>query len=337
MMPTRHDFGIILGDVPIEVDARTHFSAVLRQVEAAQRNGFTYICIGQHFLYDAFRWLQPIPLLARLAAETAPDVCLVVSVLVTPFYHPVVLAEELATLDIVSDGRLIVGVGAGYRPREFELMGVPRAERFRRMEEGLRLMKAVWSQSSVTFEGEFWQLEDAPTHVQPLQQPHPPIWMGAMKEVGIRRAARIGDAWMITPETPFEEAARGMGVFDREREAQGLPLTRFPIRREIVLGADIEDALGAYRARSQSRYVAYAERGHALLGEQGVAEDFRNWALERVIAGSPEDCITQIERLDAARLGPIIVRPGWPGMETDAVVAYLDEVGERVVRPCRTA
>src|ERR1700733_5075473 len=138
--PERHSFGIILGDQPVTVDARAHLDMVLSQVEAAQRNGFTYICLGQHFLYDGFRWLQPIPLLARLAAETGAEVRLAPTVIVSPFYHPVVLAEELATLDIISDGRLIVGVGSGYAPAEFEHMQVPYEERFRRMEEGIELM-----------------------------------------------------------------------------------------------------------------------------------------------------------------------------------------------------
>jgi alkanesulfonate monooxygenase SsuD/methylene tetrahydromethanopterin reductase-like flavin-dependent oxidoreductase (luciferase family) len=330
---TPQQFGIILGDVRVEVDARTHFDWVLRQVEAAQHSGFTYICIGQHFLYESFRWLQPIPLLARLAASVDPHIRLVASVLVTPFYHPVVLAEELATLDIVSDGRLVVGIGAGYQAREFELMGVPHAERFRRMEEGLALMKSVWADDVVDFDGEFWQLQGGTPHVRPLQKPYPPIWMGAMKERGIKRAARIGDHWMIPPETPFDEAERSMAIFDAERDSLGLPRTRFPIRREIVLGPNLDVALETYRARSLPRYLAYAERGHTSLAAQGVASDFRSWALDRVIAGSSEDCLSQLAALDTDRLGPIIVRPSWPGMDIEDTLAYLEELGERVVKP----
>ena len=192
------EFGIILGDQPVAMDARAHLDSVLRQVEAAQRHGFTYVTIGQHFLYDGFRWLQPIPLLARLASETGPEVKLVTSVVVTTFYHPVVLAEELATLDIVCDGRLVIGVGTGYSPSEFVHFGVPYEERYRRFEEALALMRLTWAGEPFDFEGQFWTLRGATPHVLPIQRPHPPLWIGAMRTIGIRRAARLGDAWMLS-------------------------------------------------------------------------------------------------------------------------------------------
>ena len=97
----------------------------MRIAEAAQENDFTYIAIGQHFLYGDLRWLQPVPLLARLAAEVAPHVRLVTQIMIAPLYHPVLLAEEIATLDVVTEGRLVFGVGLGYRPEEFDYLGVP--------------------------------------------------------------------------------------------------------------------------------------------------------------------------------------------------------------------
>jgi alkanesulfonate monooxygenase SsuD/methylene tetrahydromethanopterin reductase-like flavin-dependent oxidoreductase (luciferase family) len=328
-------FGIILGDQPLTVDARTHLDVVLRQVEAAQRNGFTYICIGQHFLYDAFRWLQPIPLLARLAAETGPSVKLAPTVLVAPFYHPVVLAEELATLDIICGGRLIVGIGSGYAPREFDHLQVPYAERFRRMTEGLRLMKLAWRPEPLDFDGEFWQLEGATPHVLPVQQPHPPIWMGAMRELGVKRAARLADAWMVTPETPFWEAEASYTTFSAVRAERGLDPVAVPMRREIVVGGDRAAALEHYRDRSRDRYLAYTQRGNDEYQRHGSSlDDFEAWASERAIFGSGEDCVaTLCERLDPARFSPLIVRSAWPGQSTEQVTEYLDELGRQVIGP----
>ena len=100
--------GLLLSDVPTSVSPSQQFRDVLRIVEAAQANDFTYIAIGQHFLYGDLRWLQPVPLLARLAAEVEPHVRLVTQILIAPLYHPVMLAEELATLDVVTEGRLII-------------------------------------------------------------------------------------------------------------------------------------------------------------------------------------------------------------------------------------
>jgi alkanesulfonate monooxygenase SsuD/methylene tetrahydromethanopterin reductase-like flavin-dependent oxidoreductase (luciferase family) len=331
------EFGVILGDVPTAVDAATHFDHVLRQVEVAQRSGLTYICIGQHFLYDGYRWLQPIPLLARLATEVGPETKLVASVIITPFYHPVVLAEELATLDIVTGGRLVVGVGAGYRPREFELLQVPIEERYQRFEEAVALITTAWGKERFSFAGRFWQLEDAGTHVRPLQEPRPPLWIGAMKPVGIRRAARLGDTWMVTPETSFTELEEGMAAFDDERRRHGLPEARLPIRREIVLADDPDEALEVYAARARERYLAYAARGqHIYAGDRGGIEDrFREWAAERAFVGTPDECVVGLAELDATRLGPVIVRASWPGMSSEEVVSYIDELGRKVVARLR--
>src|SRR5437016_63435 len=121
--------GLLLSDVPASVPPAQQFRDVVRIAEAAQRNGFTYIAIGQHFLYGDLRWLQPVPLLARLSAHVNPDVKLVTQIMIAPLYHPVMLAEEIATLDVVTEGRLVFGVGLGYRPEEFGYLGVPFKER----------------------------------------------------------------------------------------------------------------------------------------------------------------------------------------------------------------
>src|SRR3954451_23709297 len=144
------DVGILLSDVPRSWGPKKQFDALIRQVEAAQRNGFTYITIGQHFLYGDLTWLQPVPVLARLAAEVDPGTRLVTTIMVTALHNPVVLAEELATLDIVTEGRLIYGSGLGYRSEEFDLMGIPFKQRVGRTEEGIELMRKVWRDDVVT-------------------------------------------------------------------------------------------------------------------------------------------------------------------------------------------
>ena len=123
--------GLLISDIPRSTPSKQHFSDLLRFVEAAQRNGFTYLAMGQHFLYGDLRWLQPVPLFARLAAEIDPDFKLVTQIIIAPLYHPVLLAEEIATLDIVTEGRLIFGAGGGYRPEEFTFLDVPYKERRR--------------------------------------------------------------------------------------------------------------------------------------------------------------------------------------------------------------
>jgi len=328
------EVGIILGDVKASVPPREHLRNLLRQVEAAQRNGFTTICMGQHWLYGEYRWLQPIPTFARLAAEVTADTRLVPTVLVVPVQNPVILAEDLATLDIVTDGRLSIGVGIGYRQEEFRQLGVPFEERFKRFEESLQIMRALWTQDVVTYPGQFWQLEEATTHIRPIQTPHPPVWIGAQQDVGVRRAARLGDTWPIPPAMPLDEVRSRIALFQETRAELGLPpCERFPLRREVTVGKDREDALRRYEQRARGKYVAYAQRDRTWAGSaEQLSSSFAEQVSDHVIAGTAEECIAQLTAIARELpVGPLVVRPQWPDMEPDDVVAYLDELGREVV------
>ena len=125
------------------------------------------------------------------------------SVIVLPYRTPVVAAKEMATIDWLSRGRLFPAVGVGVElPREFEASGVPFRERGRRTDEAIRVIRLLWSESEVTFAGEFYRLDRVTIFPKPWQSP-PPIWIGGKSEAAVRRAARLGDGWMpsfITPE-----------------------------------------------------------------------------------------------------------------------------------------
>ncbi len=124
-----------------------------------------------------------------------------------PLFHPIALAEDLATLDLLSGGRLVVGAGAGYRPDEFTAFGLDYRRRYAMLEEALDLIARLWTDDEVTFHGRFWSVEGARPHLRPWQQPRPPLWVGAMRRAGVLRSARLGDAWPITPELRVPEIA----------------------------------------------------------------------------------------------------------------------------------
>jgi alkanesulfonate monooxygenase SsuD/methylene tetrahydromethanopterin reductase-like flavin-dependent oxidoreductase (luciferase family) len=325
------DFGVMLPDVPLDVPARVHFDGVLRLVEAAQRNGMTYILLGQHFLFPEYRWLQPVPLLARLAGEVNPDVRLVTQVMIAPLYNPVLLAEELATLDVVSEGRLIVGLGLGYRTLEYSAFGIPFEQRARRMEECVAVMKELWAKERVTFSGSFWSLDDVPVHVRPVQEPRPPLWIGADSRAGVARAARIGDAWPIPPQVPLDQAERRLHMFMEVRETHGLPLSAQPMRREIVVGTNREDAIekAVRMAGPQLAHMA-GVNDTGLLRTKG--DPMAAIVQRSFILGNPAECAQELSAT-AQRLpvNPVITRAGWPGMTFDDSVQYLDSLGAELI------
>lgn len=328
--------GVILGDVHGSVSPREHLDGLLRQVEAVQRNGMTHVTIGHHYLYGDYRWLQPIPTLARLAAELDDSVTLGTAVVQVPLYHPIALAEELATLDILTRGRLVVGVGAGYRADEFTAFGVDFAQRFAMFDEALRIMQLLWTQDVVSFEGRFWSFQDGRTHIRPQQQPHPPLWIGAMKDAGVRRSARLGDGWPVTPETKVPEMVRLMALYEDERERLGRPQVKHPLRREIVPGPTTDAAFDRFEAMAKERLLAYAANQLATRNADELSREFRAVAAQETFIGTPEECIEQIRDLAAiVPIDPILVRAQWPHMSADQVVAYLDNLGRDVVPAVR--
>lgn len=328
------DFGILMGDQPVSTPPEEHLDLMLRKVDAAQRAGFKYLTIGQHFLYQDFRWFQPIPLLARLAAELDEDVRIGTTVLIGPLHHPVQLAEDLATLDIITRGKLVVGIGTGYLEHEYEVFDRPYKRRYSLLEEQIELMTQLWTQDRVTFHGKFWEVEDRPTHIHPIQKPRPPIWLGAMKEQGVRRAARHGDVWTITPQQTIEQVEGLIDLYVDERRALGLPLTKFPLRRELQVADNFEDALSDFANVARGKYVSYAGQGMGLLDKERVEREFLENVKDHVLLGSGEQVRAQITEI-AGRLpiGPLLIRPHWPGMDVAQTEAYLQRVGREVVEP----
>ena len=169
---------------------------LIEHVKLARDLGFDSISASQHYLAAPFQYFQPIPLLARIAAESG-EMTLFTNILLLPLYNPVDLAEQLATLDIICDGRLVCSVGLGYRDVEYTVFGVERASRISRFEEALTLVKRLWTEDEVSCDGQHFRIDHARMTLKPVQRPRPPVWIAASSTAGIKRAARLGDAWTI--------------------------------------------------------------------------------------------------------------------------------------------
>jgi len=323
--------GLLLSDVPKSVSPAQQFNDVLRITEAAQRNGFTYIAIGQHFLYGELRWLQPVPLLARLSAHVDPHVKLVTQIVIVPAYHPVVLAEEIATLDVVTEGRLIFGAGIGYRPEEFGYLGIPFKERASRMDESLEIMRQLWTQDKVTYHGKHWQLDDVAPHIWPVQQPHPPIWIGAQKMPGVRRAGRLGDAYACPPEASLEEARERYDAVRQGFAARGKEFTPQPLRRNVLVADSREQALEEYARVAKGKYLSYASKGFDMMDKKELEESFAETIAGHAVLGSPDEVIAQLtELITQLPVDPLLIRPQWPSMDADETIAAIDRFGRDV-------
>ncbi len=324
--------GMLISDVPRSVPPEQQFQDILRIVGEAEQNGFTYIAIGQHFLYGDLRWLQPVPLLARLAAHVGKDTKLVTQIMIGPLYHPVVLAEEIATLDIVTEGRLIFGVGLGYRPDEFDYLGIPYKERASRLDEMLELMPRLWTEDAVTHHGRHWTLDDVRPHIQPVQKPYPPIWVGAHAMAGVRRAGKFADAYAVPPETPPAEVIKRYTVVRDLFAERGKQFGPQPLRRNVLVGDSKEHALAEYARVAKGRYVTYAQRGLDLYDPRKLEQEFAEAVSGHVVLGDADDVTAQLTDLvTTLPVSPLLVRPQWPTMSADETVEAIRRMGRDVL------
>ncbi|MFD0562229.1 TIGR03619 family F420-dependent LLM class oxidoreductase [Kitasatospora saccharophila] len=172
--------------------------AVLRAAGVAEELGFDHVAVGNRVLASGFGVdADPLVLLGAVAGVTS-RVRLLTSVLVVPYYRAVVLANQVATLDVVSGGRLVLGVGTGWNPEEFAAAGVPVRERGARTDDHLGAVRALWEDRPAAFAGRFTEFEGARAGVAPVTAGGPPVWVGGHSEAALRRVLRFGDGWYGT-------------------------------------------------------------------------------------------------------------------------------------------
>jgi alkanesulfonate monooxygenase SsuD/methylene tetrahydromethanopterin reductase-like flavin-dependent oxidoreductase (luciferase family) len=327
--------GLLLSDVPASVPPQQQFKDVVRIAHAAQDAGFTYIVIGQHFLYGDLRWLQPVPLLARLAAEVNPDVKLATQIMIAPLYHPVMLAEELATLDVVTEGRLIAGLGLGYRAEEFDYLGIPFKERAGRMNETLELLRMLWTQDEVTFHGKYFTLENVRPHLKPVQDPLP-IWVGAHSLPGAIRAGKFGDGYACPPETPVDEVRERYRVVAEGFAERGKTFTPQPLRRNIMVADTKDEALLEFARVAQGRYLTYLEKGLDVMANADLKNEFAKAVEDHAVVGTPDEVAEKLVQLvTELPVDPLLIRPQWPTMDADETIASIQRIGREVLPAVR--
>ena len=306
---------------------------LIEQVRVAKASGLASVMVGQHFLSSPLQMFQTMPLLARLAAE-AEGMRLGPGLLLLPLLNPVIMAEETATLDWLTDGNAIIGLGLGYRPEEFDSIGVAMKERVPRFVEGVEVIRKLWRDDIVEHRGRFHTLNKVQASLKPKQKGGPPIWMAGDSEAPVKRAAKLADAWMPSPMVSVEGVKKLNALFRETRAAAGVaPATEFPIIRECHVGSGTGRALDEVREPLSFKYEAYASWGEAsgFVPADRIRGNFDEFAAKRFIIGSPSEVVDQIGRYgEHTGTDHILVRVQWPGLDQKSAVRTLERLG-RVV------
>ena len=301
---------------------------LIEQVRTAREAGFQLIATGQHYLADYIQ-LQQIPLLSRLAAE-AGSMSVATGINLLPLHHPIEIAEQISTINTFTD-EVIVGVGGGYRDIEFESFGIPKSERGPRLEEGIRLMNRLWTEENVSFEGDYYAVDDVTINPRPREKP--PVWVAANAEPAVRRAARVGDAWFANPHSKLSELKRSKTVYDEVRRRSDKDMA-IPVFREAFVAPTSKEAKNIARPFLASKYERYLEWGQdeAMADGEDLKQSFEQMAKNRFIIGSPDDVCAEIERyrreLDASHM---LLRVRWPGLPQEETLKCIEYIGDEVI------
>src|SRR5260221_13472006 len=179
-------------------DLGPELANLIEQVRAARASGLSSLMVGQHCVSSPLQMFQAMPLLARLAAE-AQGMRLGPGLLLLPLLNPVVVAEETATLDWLTGGNAIIGLGLGYRQEEFDSIGVPFKERVPRFVEAVEVIRKLWRDDKVEHRGRFHTLSKVQASIKPKQSGGPPIWMAGGSEVPGKLGAKPAAARVASP------------------------------------------------------------------------------------------------------------------------------------------
>lgn len=252
--------------------------------------------------------LEPVTLLAHAAGVTR-HIRLGAAVILLPTRTPVVLAKELATVDQLSRGRLVAGLALGGGRERYPAFGLSPEGRVRRFEEAVRLLRLLWTERSVTFHGEFWQLDDVAVEPKPVQRPHPPVWFGGGRPQAIRRAARMADGWIGAGSSSTEEFRRGVEVLRESLQTGARDLSTFAVAKRVYVAVDRD------RRRARSRLRRWFS---LFYGDPDLAD-------RATVFGPPDACVEGLAAVAEAGAGTIVLNPVFDEQEQAELLA--EEVG----------
>ena len=289
------------------------YDQTLRQIAWAETIGYDDVWLTEHHFCEDAHAPSILPLCAAVAVRTS-KIRIGTSVLLLPLYHPVRVAEDAATIDILSHGRFELGVGVGYRPEEFAGLGLRSQDRGARMDEGLEIIRALWRGETVDYRGRHFTVEGAKLSPMPVQTP-PPLWVGGFAPASAKRAARIGDGYLGTGEMTelvkiYREERARLGLAGPGRLAGGhfwLVASKDPKRTLAEIGPHV-----LYQIEVYNQWLAAA--GQALFPPVSSPEQLVEMGILQIL--TPQAAVdavgAYVEATGIERYYSWSVPPGYP-------------------------
>lgn len=302
------------------------YKTFIDYVLAAEQLGFESIFMVEHHFNGDGQVSSSMSVLAYLAACTT-TMRLGTAVVVLPWHNPVLVAEQIATLDVLSGGRVDFGVGKGYRAGEFDGFCVPIEEATERFDEAMEVIRKAWSSAErFSHQGKRWKYHDIIVEPEPVQRPHPPFWMGAGSAESIRKAAREGYHLLLDQVNPVDDVIGKVRIFKEAREAAGLPYSGMQIgvtrglqiartaeerKRALATRVEVLKTIGSIaRPLDPARAVTYTA--------DTIDQD------DAPLLGTPEEIVARLKRLEAGGVEYVLLVNTYGTVE--ALRTFAEEV-----------
>ena len=257
----------------------------------AEELGYHSLWVGEQ-LVGSTPTLEPVTFLSHLSSVTE-RIRLGVAVIIATTRNPALLAKQLSTLDVLSEGRLIVGTALGGMSWTYPLFGGPEERRVRHFVESVGVMKALWTQERAVFDGELWRLEGVPMSPRPVQRPHPPLWFGTGHPVGLRRTARLADGFIGAGSTTTNQFREHVQIIRGELDRRGRDPESLQISKRVYIALD-DDSDRAER------------RVNDLFG---ASRDRPDMSSDMAVWGSVEQCVEGLMEVVEAGAGMLMLDP----------------------------
>lgn len=329
-------FGIYLGPVfPGDWSPQQMYELARKQAQVAYENNFEGFFAANHYLVGpAVAMFQPLTLLSHLLGAF-PNMYIGTSIFLLPFHHPVDVAEQTASLDILSGGKFLFGVGQGYRDIEFESFGIDKSIRRRRFVEGIQAIRKLWAGDNISFDGEFFRFEGVSINPKPIQTPGPPILIGADTVSSVSKVPEIGDYWIASRRHSQSFLRKALPAYKEALERSGRSFRGLPIFRDLCVADSGEEAERRVKQAIEEMYQLYHR-----WGQPGERYDlsFEELKQERLVVGNPKEVTEQVmlyhEEFGAEFMWFNVY---WPGMEPQWALDTIERFGNEAIPEIKKA
>lgn len=311
---------------PKELPLGESITGLIDLVQTARDLSFDSVFTINHFLGNLTS-PQPISMMASLIPHSG-NMQIGSGILLLPLFHPVHIAEEFASLDQLSGGRMILGVGVGYRKEEYAAFQVNMKKRGRMLEESLQVIRALWTAEEVDHEGEFYKVKGT-ISCPPHQVGGPKVWIGAGARKAVERAARMADAWFVPGNTPSPEyMPKHLGIYNSALEAAGKPTVGIerPLMKEVYVSHDPKKAREEVIHYMRKEYEAYSNY-EALTWFEDRWDELLEHSL---LVGTPDQVAEKMRGFMDMGFNHFIMRPFWGGLPYETASRTLRLLAEEV-------